>query len=273
MNDIKNNLVTNSSVEMDRIYLVNIIVFLKNSLVTVVISGIIGSLASLIYLKVTPDQYEARTYLEILPELALGDTPARFIERMKSTLIFDGAIIDHCELENSRSMELELKKAISLSLNSGTVPVVEIKTFRSTLALAKSCAFSVLQKIEKSQQALKSKQMNIFKDDAQIRLSKIDQEIALNQLLISRLMNSHSLSPLLDTLLGNYRKLESERKQIQSLLGSRNFDDAPQSSSIFQLDGPIYPKRVVSLILGVLAGILLGFFVAMARKILLNLRG
>ena len=250
----------------DEISLLDILTFLKDAWKLIGISGLVGLVVSGAYLIITPNQYKAianiymaQLYLEAAN---IEESPA-FINRISSSLSLNSKILQACALDGDVNMHLQLDKVIKLSIPKGVLHVVELTVTRSSPELAKVCASSIYDMIMQS--SINKKQT---------RIGKVEERLAQDKAILTKTELARGIvTQTYFAVLTEIRNLEDERERLIAIdLMSMDVQGTKIRPPIFVLDKPVYPKKMISLLSGLMAGLFLGLIIAFGRSLFTKLK-
>jgi hypothetical protein len=208
-----------------QISLIDILIFLKGSWKTIVFAGVLGLLASSLFLFLTPNQYEAAAKIQMarIPESNNSggniEEPAALIARMSLPNSFDNAVLSSCGMENQLDGATKLIKVVNLTIPKKSVSIVEIKVTLSSLELANKCAYSIVESISKSQ----AQKVAVIQEANQAQLIKVNERIAVDKSLLARAMLPGApVSQTYYSLLSGIRTLEDQREKLLKLIDRIN---------------------------------------------------
>jgi len=186
---------------------------------------------------------------------------------------FDAAVITSCGLQDSGNLAAQLSKAIKLSIPKGVANVVELKVTRPSPELAQACAASVFDVIAKSQAQMIGPLAEANKTRNSDRLVKVQDRLAQDKALLSKAEQPRGvLSPTYFSILTEIRTLEDERDKLSASIDVMGVQTANLQSPIYVADKPVYPKKLISLLAGLMGGLFLGLLVALGRQMMAKLK-
>lgn len=264
----------------EEISLLDILCFIKSAWKTIVISALCGLGVCVIYLLMTPNQYEALSQIQMArvpsdknPSGVNVEEPVALIARMSLPTSFNETVIAACGLEGASNQATQLSKAIKLSIPKGVASVVELKITRPTPEAAKTCATSVADVITQSQAAMIAPMVQAQKQRNQERLAKVEERLAQDKALLAKAEQPKgAVSSAYFAILSEMRALEDERASLSKVVASESLQSTALISPIYASDNPVYPKKPVALAAGLLGGLFLGLLIALARKMIVNAR-
>ena len=258
------------------ISLLDILIFLKGAWKSIVLMGLLGLAISATYLLLTPNQFEAVANVAMgrIPSSAVNiEEPVALINRMSLPSSFDAAVIASCGLQDSGNLATQLSKSIKLSIPKGVVNVIELKVTRPSPELAQACATSVFDGIAKSQTQMIGPLAEANKTRNSDRLVKVQDRLAQDKALLSKAEQPRGvLSPTYFSILTEIRTLEDERDKLSASIDVMGVQSANLQSPIYVADKPVYPKKLISLLAGLIGGLFLGLLIALGRQMMAKLK-
>jgi uncharacterized protein involved in exopolysaccharide biosynthesis len=261
------------------ISLLDILIFLKGSWKTIAITGILGFGASSLYLLLTPNQYEAVANIQ-MPRIpapnnseANIEEPAALIARMSLPNSLDSVVISSCGMGNQPDAATKLSTIVKLTIPKGVSSVVELKVTLPTQELANTCATSIANLIIRSQAEKIGAIQEINREINQAKLDKVNKRLTEDASLLAMARQPGSpISPTYFALLSDIRSLEDHREALLNLVDIKQLQNSIQQPLIYMSDKPIYPKKAMSLLAGILGGLFLGLLVALMRQMITKLK-
>jgi LPS O-antigen subunit length determinant protein (WzzB/FepE family) len=272
-----------NSMSQDEISLIDILRFLKGAYKTILVFGILGTVAAIAYLAITPKQYEATVQIamaqisstnnnnnnNISPLGVNIEEPALLILRLSSPSSLTPEAVAACGLQDQENAALALTKAIKLTIPKGAANVVELKTFGESAQIAQDCALGVFELIKTTQAQIVAPYIeeakNKFADD-QERLQKAKEVVARSD------KSGAAMSASYLSTRDEIRYLLDEITTLKNIVISNQNRATRMVAPIFASDAPIAPKKRMVLAAGVLGGLFLGVLIALARQIVLKLK-
>lgn len=239
--------------------------------------GILGFVFSIVYLVMTPNQYQAIVNItmgKVAPGGANVEDPQALVNRMSIPTGFNMATLNACGLKESNNQNSQLSNSIKLSIPRGVANVVELRVTRNSPELAASCAQSIFEAIANTQsQMIDSTLKEATKAKKQKRLNVLEDRLAQDRLLLAKAEQPKSPpSPTYFAILSEIRNLEDERVILTEENEVTNLQSPKLQSPIYSPSQPILPKKTSSLLLGFLVGICLGSLIALGRRVASNLK-
>ncbi|QWD64354.1 Wzz/FepE/Etk N-terminal domain-containing protein [Polynucleobacter sp. MWH-UH2A] len=261
------------------ISLLDILAFLKRAYKTILITGIIGLVAAIAYLAITPKQYEAVAQITMaqigatnnnnnLNPLGINiEEPALLIARLSSPSSFTPEVVTACSKEDSIQSQANaserLSKSVKLSIPKGVANVVEFKAFGSSPQSAKVCANAIFDLIKNTQAQI----VTPYIEEAKLKLA--DDQLRLQEAINLVAKTEKSGGAMSATYLATrdeIRYLLEEISALKNLIAANASRATRPIAPIYASDQPVSPKKHIALLMGVLAGLGLGLLIALARQ-------
>jgi LPS O-antigen subunit length determinant protein (WzzB/FepE family) len=260
------------------ISLLDIVVFLKSAWKTITIMGVVGILGSIIFLMVTPKQYEAIAQVRMAqvslpnpasPFGAVIEDPASLILRMQFATNYDEATILACGYKNMLGAPEGLAKSLKFSIPKGLLGAVELKVAAPSTEQAKDCANAVVMRIA----YLQAEFARPFIDEAKLKLAQDNERIEqARRLIIKADQSGQAISAAYLSARDEVSYFLTDREKMIDLINSAKERGTRLVSPIYTSERPVSPKKTVSLVAGFAAGLFLGLLIALIRKDLPKLR-
>ena len=259
----------------DEISLKDIIDFLMESWKTILGVGLLGLLVSVGFLAVTPEQYEAVAQIQMAQirtnnnnnSNTLGvnvEEPNLLMARLKLPTTYSAAEIKACSL-NGEIMQAESIVGMSnFSALKGVGSIVELKIRMRSKEQAIICAQALFENIRESQNQI----IRPYIDEAKILLTKYQTRLQESKSLISRADKSDAaLSALYLANRDEVKLLTDESLRLNSFISAGRAHQAKLVSPIYVSETPIFPKKKLTLIFGLLGGGVLGLLIIFIKRI------
>lgn len=254
----------------DKISILNTIFYIQKRWKVIIFTGFIGLVTSILYLINTSSTYEAKTLIQVArvrtPQNTLGvnaEEPAALIARMSSPTSFESATISACGLEQTADGGGALIKAVKLVIPKGLASAVELKVRLTSRELATACAKSVFEQIAQSQTLLSES----LRRPQKIRLAIVKERLEQDQSLLVKVDQTKGANAATYfALLSQKRVLEDERDALELILSDESSIKTQMQFPIEVTSKPIYPKRELSLLVGIFGGLLLGLVIILVDK-------
>lgn len=278
------NQVTNSSNEInsqnnhnDEISLSDVIEFFRSSWKLIISMGLIGLVIGIFFLFFAPKQYEAVGQIQMSqlgpkgggrdilnPDGVNVEDPVLLIARFKLPSTYTSAEIEACGLKNQDDGSYEsLAEVVKISPLKPTTTVVELKIKKSSPGLAKSCLEAIFERIKQTQEAIK--EPYLIKARMKIVSSVSKQSSA--KLILDRADKSGSaLSAIYLSTRDEVKALQDEISILEGFIAYGEMHRTKLISPIYVSERPVSPKRKITIVFSLLAGLFVGILVAFIIK-------
>ncbi len=263
----------------NEISLKDIIGFLMESWKTIIGVGVLGLLGSVGFLAVTPNQYEAVAQIQIAQISSsnnntspLGvnlEDPNVLMARLKLPTTYSAAEIKECGLEDKKMPAESLVSMLKFSNTKGVSSIVELKIQMESREQAVACAKALFEYIRESQNQI----IKPFIEEAKALLIKYRARLKEAQELVTRADKSEAT--LWATYLANrdeVKFLTDESIRLNAFVTAGDARQAKLVSPIYASEVAVFPKKKITLIIGLMAGIFFGFLLVMICKVRNNFR-
>jgi LPS O-antigen subunit length determinant protein (WzzB/FepE family) len=269
-----------NSMSQDEISLIDILRFLKDAYKTILVFGILGTVAAIAYLAITPKQYEASVQVAMAQISAANNNnnnnnnninplginieePALLIARLSSPTSFTPEAVAACGLQDQANAALALSKSIKLMIPKGVANVVELKTFGESQQVAQDCAQGVFDLIKTTQAQIVAP----YIEEAKVKLADDQERLQKAKEVVARSDKSGAaMSASYLSTRDEIRYLLDEITTLKNVVTSNQNRATRMVAPIFASDAPIAPKKRMVLAAGVLGGLFLGVLIALARQ-------
>ncbi len=266
----------NPSFEED-LSLKDIIDFLIESWKSIIVAGLLGVLASAVYLTVTPNQYQASAQIQMAQISAsnnnanpLGvniEEPNLLMARLRLPTSFSVEVIKACGFEDSSSPAESLASSAKFSAVKGLDSMIELKINSNSKEIAINCAQALFESIKTSQNQI----IKPYIQESKALLVKYEARLASSQSLLSKADKSGAaLSVAYLANRDEVKFLTEEIMRLNKFITTAETRQAKLFSPIYVADAPVFPKKKASLIFGLMTGLLLGLLFVLGRKALKN---
>ena len=263
----------------DEISLKDVIDFLVESWKTIIGVGLLGLLGSVGFLAITPNQYEATAQIQMAQISAnnnntnpLGvnvEEPNLLIVRLKLPTTYSAAEIKACGLEDQKMPAESLVSMSKFSAVKGVGSIIELKIRMESKDQAVICAQALFENIRKSQSQI----IKPYIDEAKVLLTKYQARLKEAQGLVTRADKSGAaLSAAYLANRDEVKFLTDESIRLNTFVTAGDARQTKLVSPIYVSEAPVFPKKKISLIVGLLAGLFLGLMLVMIRKVWNNYR-
>jgi capsular polysaccharide biosynthesis protein len=260
----------------DEIALKDIIDFLVESWKIIILTGILGLLGSIAYLWVTPDQYQATAQIKMAQISAsnnnnnntnpLGiniEEPKLLLARLKLPTTYSDIEFKACGLSDQKLAAEILTDLVKFSEVKGAGSIVELKVNGSTKEIASACAEALFKNIQASQNEI----IKPYLEEAKTLLINYQERLNNAQALVVRAdKTGTALSAAYLASRDEVKFLTEEIIRLSTFITSVDARQAKLASPIYAADAPVFPKKTISLLLGLMAGLFLGLLLAFGKR-------
>jgi capsular polysaccharide biosynthesis protein len=259
----------------DEISLKDIIDFLIESWKTILGVGLLGLLGSLGFLAVTPNQYEATAQIQMAQISAnnnnntnpLGvnvEEPNLLMARLKMPTTYSAAEIKACGLEGHKMPAESLVSMSKFSAVKGVGSIVELKIRMESREQAVVCVQALFENIRESQNQI----IRPYIEEAKALLTKYQARLKEAQELVTRADKSGAaLSAAYLANRDEVKFLTDESIRLNTFVTVGDARQAKLVSPIYASEAAVLPKKKITLMAGLLAGLFLGLLLVMVRKV------
>lgn len=281
-NPISQNHIPSNDADGNEISLLDILRFLKGAYKTILILGAVGLAISVIYLTVTPKQYEAVAQVAMaqigaannnnnnLNPLGINiEEPSLLIARLSQPTSFPAQVLGDCGVDEGVNAAATLSTSIKLGLPKGVANVVELKTFGKSPEAALTCAQAIFGLIKATQAQIVAP----YIEEARFKLADDNERLAKAKDLVAKADKSGSAmgAAYLSTR-DEIRFLLDEITALKNVVTSNQSRATRLIAPIYASDTPIAPKKRVALAAGLFGGLFLGLMLALGRQMWTKLR-
>lgn len=255
-----------------------IIEFLLDSWKVIACLVLCGLLVSIVYLTITPNQYEATAQIQMSQisvnsnSNSLGvniEDPNLLIARLKLPSTYSAVEIKACGLDQMKSPAETLVNMLKVASVNGVSSTVELRVRMKSKEQSLQCAQAIFENIRESQ----NKIIKPYIEEANALLLKHQNRLREIRALISSIEKSRETFPALDLLQGDeVRFLNNEIARLNSFIVAGGLRQAKLVSPIYVSEEPVFPKKKTTLILGLLIGLFLGIFLMIVTKLWNNFK-
>jgi capsular polysaccharide biosynthesis protein len=251
------------------------ILFLIGSWKTIIVAGFLGVLASIGYLIIIPNEYQATAQIQMAQISAnpsdkansLGvniEDPNLLIARLSLPTAHSDVVIRACGFEKTLFPGESLGASLKLTVVKGVSSMIDLKVNRDSKEVAFNCAQALFESIKNSQNQI----INPYIEESKALINKYEARLLAYQALISS--KDKSGAELAASYLASrdeIRFLSEEVIRLNNLIAIANIRQTKLVSPIYAADSPVFPKKKISLMVGLMAGLIIGFLFAIAKKI------
>jgi len=256
----------------DEISLKEIIDFLMEFWKTILGVGLLGLLGAIGFLAFMPNQYEATTQIHMaqIPSdsynglLGLNvEDPSILIARLQMPSSYTEDNLKACGLDQERNSSEELVKLAKVSVIKGNANSIELRIRLKSKDKVINCSKSLFESIRDHQNNI----MKPYIEEATILLLKNQVRLQETQSLLVRADKSGlALSAAYLATRDEVKLLVDENIRLNNLISAKDTRQARLISPIYASDNPVFPKKIISLLVGLLTGLFLGILYVLVRK-------
>jgi capsular polysaccharide biosynthesis protein len=246
----------------------------------IVVTGLLGVLAAIGYLMATPNQYQATAQIQ-MAQLITGSSytnisrvnvedPNLLMTRLKLPTSYSPEVIKLCGFENESFPAESLASSIKFSSVKGTASMVELKINRDSKEVALDCTQALFESIKTFQYQIIKAHVERLK----ALLINSETKLANVQSFFYR-MEKLDAAPISASYLFQLDEIRFLKEEIFRLNTNILYSDgggAKLIAPIYVFDAPIFPKKKISLIIGLMAGIFLGLLFVILKGLLKTYR-
>ncbi len=262
----------------DQISLRDIVNFLLESWRAILATGIIGVLAALGFVVITPSQYEATAQIQ-MAQIAISnntnplganvESPSLLMARYQIPSAYTLEEIKACGLEGKKVPQESLATIAKFKLVKGVDSVVELKIRLESKDQALACAQALFENIKASQGLI----FKPYIEEAKSLLGNYSVRLQAAQALVAKVDKSGG--PFSAAFLVNrddVKFLTDESIRLNAVITSGDTRQTKLVSPIYVSDNPVFPEKKISLVLGLFAGLFVGLFLVLLHKAWNNFR-
>ena len=237
--------------------------------------GILGVFAAAAFIAFTPPEYEAVAQIQMAQFGPIGkglsrtgfnvEEPALLVARLSNPSSFSNEDLMACGLDGQTHSKEILAKKLKINSVKGVGGVVELKVRGSSRNLASNCVNSIFSTIKVYQAQLSA-----------LYLADIKEQLNDNYQLLDKVKTLTIKADRSESAMG--ATYLSTRDEINYLLGEivnlKNLARASDNQatrligSIYVADRPVWPKKSIVLLIGLIIGICVGIAIAHGYKTL-----
>lgn len=257
----------------DEISIKDMIDFLAESWKAIIATGILGVAAALVFVMVTPSQYEATAQIQ-MAQISISNNntnplgtnielPSLLIARHQIPSAYSDNEINACGLEGKKMPQEVLSKLAKFTVVKGVDSIVELKVRRGSKEGALACAQALFENVKESQSLI----IKPYIEEAKSLLAKYQVRIQETQSIVAKADKSGSaLSAAYLANRDEVKFLTDESIRLNALITSGDSRQTKLVVPIYVSDLPVSPKKRVSLVVGLLAGLFAGLLLVLLRK-------
>lgn len=258
--------------QSDRVCGKSILNLLIESWKTVAGGGVLGLVSAIFFISVTPNQYEVSAQIKIAQinsfnskdfQLSPLEDPAILFARIKSPTFFSEKEVEACQLDKERDpKELLAKGFVRLIPVRGVVSLVELRVRSKSKKDALFCAQAIFGRLKDSQEdAMKS-----YLDNSRVLLFKYQERLKELSGIITKLNTPQNFSLATNYIdFSELKFLNQEVVRLSMIISGANIQNTTLFLPIYASDNAVFPKKKLSLILGLCSGLFLGLVCVLIR--------
>ncbi len=257
----------------DEISIKDIVDFLVESWKAIIATGILGVAAALAFVMVTPSQYEATAQIQ-MAQISISNNntnplgsnvelPSLLIARHQVPSAYTEDEIKACGLEGKKMPQESLSKLAKFTPVKGVDSIVELKIRLESKEGALACAQALFENVKESQSLI----IKPYIEEAKSLLAKYQVRLQETQALVAKADKSGSaLSAAYLAIRDEVKFLTDESIRLNALITSGDARQTKLVAPVYVSDLPVFPKKSISLVLGLLAGLFAGLLLVLLRK-------
>jgi capsular polysaccharide biosynthesis protein len=255
----------------------DIVDFLLESWKLIAVFGVIGVFCSVIFLGITPNQYEAKAYVRMaelvnyVESSGVGknyrnvEDPGLLIARLQMPTTYSIKEIKACNLDQVKMPRETLVGMLKISSVKGVDSVVELKVRVRSKGSANDCLSAVFEVIRESQNQI----IERFIEQKKILLKKYDLRLqGANQLILEGGKLAASVNTAYVVNQNKYEHWFDQVIRLEGLIAESELHKTKLISPIYASELPVYPSKKLTLTLGLLTGFFCGFLIMVIKKII-----
>lgn len=258
---------TVAKTEGEEISLRDIFNFIKRNQLRFFLCGFAGILLALIYLYLSPKEYEARFQLQMaqissnVGEASNSEDASSLIHRLRVPTTYSEKATQACAM-SEREFGDYLGGMLAVSPIKGMPNAVEMKVRASSREIAKHCAEGLVFLIRDQQRALIEEKLA----GRQLQLEKYQQAMKEEQRQLERIGSATQANFAYLATLGKISWLRSRIDILQEEALLAQMHPTKLVSPIYIPSKSVAPKEKLALILGLMLGVLIGVLYSIARE-------
>lgn len=246
--------------------------FLSDSWKLILAVGVFGLLGALAFIWVTPSQYEAVALINLAqrddnnktdPLNAIIQNPKSIIVKYKLPSTYTSEHIKVCNLEKSKFPQEDMAQLVRLAPVREVDFAVDLRIRLKSKEHAVACAKVIFKSISESQEQI----IKPYIEETKTQLLRYQVRLQEVQAWISRADKSDSATLVAYLAIRDELKfLLDETSRLNAIITAGEARHAKLYSPIYVSDAPVFPKKKLSLLIGLLAGLFLGLLLGLVRK-------
>ena len=239
--------------------LADIYIFVKKFWRILLIGTFLGLLVSIIYLIISPKEYEAISQLQVAQlvtnknkegeaSIINVENPAILSNRLKSPITYSETVLNVCGLSGQ---PLSLAAAVNSNIPKGATNTLEIRLRAKSESLAITCLAEIFTMVQAQEIELVQPYIQEMND----QIEGVNKRIQINQAILEKSaqlpLGSWSYFFNLDEI----RRLYSERDNLKNVINLTNVYKAKLLIPPYTLAKPVAPNINKSLLVGLIVGL------------------
>ena len=255
----------------DEMSLKDIINFFFETWKTILTFGVLGLVTSVVFLSLASNQYEITAQIQMAQINSSNsvEDPNLLLTRMKLPSSYSAENFKACGLGNSKSPAEDLASLAKFSAVKGVSTIVELKIQIESKDEGVACAKSLVENIRSSQNNI----IEPYIEQTKSLLAKYQARIEDAKMIVERSDKSGAaLSAAYLSTRDEVKFLTDEIIRLNTFITASHAGQTRLVSPIYVSNAPIFPKKKLSLGLGLMAGLFLGLVIASIRKAIAGYR-
>lgn len=264
------------------ITLLSILRFLKDAYKTILVAGVLGLGASIVYLVASPKRYEAVAQISMAqidsfnnksgflnPMGVNVEEPFVLITRLAQPTSFTLEVLSSCGLANVANSGAIFVKSMKLTKLKGVENIVELRVYGASAQDAKYCAQAIFDFIKVTQAQI----IAPYIEEAKARLNDDETRLEKSKNFIAQADKSgQAMGAAYLSTRDEIRFLLEEMAVLKSLITSNDTRTTRLIAPIYASDIPITPSKRLVLAVGLLGGLLFGSLLVLVRHMIAVLK-
>lgn len=245
--------------------------FLVESWKTLILMGLLGFVGSIVYLWLTPNQYQATAQIQ-MAQISANNTnplganiedPNLLIARLKLPSTYSAQEIKACGFESAKAPSEALVAAAKFSAVKEVGSIIELKIKRENKESAIRCIQAIFENIKYSQREI----IKPYIEEAKNLLIQYKSRLNDSQALITRADKSGAA--LSATYLVNrdeVKFISEEILRLNSFIATAETRQTKLVSPIYASNIPFGPNKGMAIISGLFMGLFLGLLIILGKR-------
>lgn len=242
--------------------------FFKRNQKTIMLGCLVGLLLAAAYVVLMPKKYEARWQMQMAKfvsnsnSFSFSEEPAALIQRLRLPSMYSLAVRQSCDLDESEDLDEYLNGILKANVVKNVPDLVEMKIVSSSSEQATKCAEALAGMIADQQRGLIEERLAGRQAQlVEYRKALVEEQKQLEKLKNTELGNFGYLAKL-DQL----SWLRSRIDGLQEEIVLSRLHPAKLTAPFYVPSKPVSPKVGISLVLGVLMGLMIGLLYVLGRE-------